>query len=102
MPKAEKRIFILILLFSLIRLLVAPFFGLGVDEAHYVLYAKYLDWSYLDHPPLMGWLHAPFLYIFGAHEFLASLPNILLFAATSYCGCVFIFRINQSIRHPKG
>jgi hypothetical protein len=98
MPKAEKRIFILILLFSLIRLMVAPFFGLGVDEAHYVLYAKYLDWSYLDHPPLVGWLHALFLYIFGASEFLARLPAILLFAATSYCCYVFILRITQSVR----
>jgi len=98
MPKAEKQIFILILLFSLIRLIVAPFFGLGVDEAHYVLYAKYLDWSYLDHPPLVGWLHVPLLYVFGANELLARLPAILLFATTSYCGYVFILRITQSIR----
>ncbi|MHB8139481.1 MAG: ArnT family glycosyltransferase [Smithellaceae bacterium] len=98
MPKAEKQIFILILVFSLIRLVVAPFFGLGVDEAHYVLYAKYLDWSYLDHPPLVGWLHAPFLYIFGTNEFLVRLPAVLLFAATSYCCYLFILRITKSIR----
>lgn len=98
MPKAEKQIFILILLFSLIRLIVAPFFGLGVDEAHYVLYARYLDWSYLDHPPLVGWLHAPFYYIFGTNEFLARLPAVLLFAATSYCCYVFILKVTQSVR----
>jgi hypothetical protein len=98
MPKAEKQIFILILLFSLIRLIVAPFFGLGVDEAHYVLYAKYLDWSYLDHPPLVGWLHAPFLYIFGTNEFLARLPAVLLFAATSYGCYLFILRITRSVQ----
>ncbi|MEE9911111.1 MAG: glycosyltransferase family 39 protein [Deltaproteobacteria bacterium] len=98
MPKAEKQIFILILIFSLIRLIVAPFFGLGVDEAHYVLYARYLDWSYLDHPPLVGWLHAPFYYIFGANEFLARLPAVLLFAATSWCCYLFILKITQSVR----
>jgi len=98
MPKAENRIFFLILVFSLIRLIAAPFFGLGVDEAHYVLYAKYLDWSYLDHPPLVGWLHAPFFYIFGTNEFLARLPAILLFAAASYCSYVFMLRITQSVR----
>ncbi len=43
MLKANKQIFFLIGFFTLIRLFVAPFFGLGVDEAHYVLYAKYLD-----------------------------------------------------------
>lgn len=98
MPRAEKQLFILIIVLFLIRLVVAPFFGLGVDEAHYVLYAKYLDWSYLDHPPLVGWLHAPFFYILGTNEYLARLPAILLFAATSYCCYVFIFNITQSAR----
>ncbi|MRR15815.1 MAG: phospholipid carrier-dependent glycosyltransferase [Deltaproteobacteria bacterium] len=96
MPRAEKQIFLLIIALFLIRLMVSPFFGLGVDEAHYILYAKYLDWSYLDHPPLVGWLHAPFFYIMGTNEFLARLPAILLFAATSYCCYLFIFRITQS------
>jgi len=98
MLKDEKKIFLLIAIFSLIRLAAAPFFGLGVDEAHYVLYAKYLDWSYLDHPPLVGWLHAPFLYLVGTNEFLARLPAILLFAATTYCCYVFMLRVTQSIR----
>lgn len=98
MPRAEKQLFILIIVLFLIRLVVSLFFGLGVDEAHYVLYAKYLDWSYLDHPPLVGWLHAPFYYIFGTNEFLARLPATLLFAGTSYCCYVFIFKITQSTR----
>ncbi|MCX5849088.1 MAG: glycosyltransferase family 39 protein [Deltaproteobacteria bacterium] len=98
MPKANKQIFFLIGFFTLIRLLVAPFFGLGVDEAHYVLYAKYLDLSYVDHPPLVGWVHAPILYIFGTNEFLARLPAILIFAAVSYCAYLFILRITQSVR----
>jgi len=85
MPKANKQILFLIGFLTLIRLVVAPLFGLGVDEAHYVLYAKYLDWSYVDHPPLVGWVHVPFLYLFGANEFLARLPAILIFAAASYC-----------------
>lgn len=32
--------------------------GLSVDEAHYALYGLYLDWSYFDHPPLVGWIQA--------------------------------------------
>ncbi|MGP8015292.1 MAG: glycosyltransferase family 39 protein, partial [Smithella sp.] len=98
MPKANKHIFFLIGFFTLIRLVAAPLFGLGVDEAHYVLYAKYLDWSYVDHPPLVGWVHAPLFYIFGTNEFLARLPAILIFAAASYCAYLFILRITQSIR----
>jgi 4-amino-4-deoxy-L-arabinose transferase-like glycosyltransferase len=98
MLKSNKQIFVLIGFFTLIRLFVAPLFGLGVDEAHYVLYAKYLDWSYLDHPPLVGWTHAPFFYIFGTNEFLARLPAILIFAAVSYCAYLFILKITQSVR----
>jgi len=30
--------------------------GLSVDEAHYALYGLHLDWSYFDHPPLVGWI----------------------------------------------
>ncbi|HXY54572.1 MAG TPA: glycosyltransferase family 39 protein [Nitrospirota bacterium] len=74
----------LIAAFTGVRLLVAPTFGLGTDEAHYVLYAKYLDLSYFDHPPLVGWTHALFYYTFGTNEFLARLPAILLFTVTSF------------------
>jgi len=98
MLKAENRIFFLILAFSVLRLAVAPFFGLGVDEAHYVLYAKYLDWSYLDHPPLVGWIHALFFYPLGTSEFLARLPAVLIFAITSFCCYKFMLRITQSVR----
>jgi len=98
MLKANKQILFLIVFFTLIRLFVAPLFGLGVDEAHYVLYAKYLDWSYLDHPPLVGWAHVPIFYSLGTSEFLARLPAIFIFAAVSYCAYLFILRITQSIR----
>ena len=33
--------------------------GLTGDEAHYALYGAHLDWSYYDHPPLVGWIQAP-------------------------------------------
>jgi 4-amino-4-deoxy-L-arabinose transferase-like glycosyltransferase len=32
--------------------------NLSVDEAHYALYGIYLDWSYFDHPPMVGWIQA--------------------------------------------
>ena len=98
MPRADKHIYLLIGMFTLIRLIVAPFFGLGVDEAHYILYAKYLDWGYFDHPPLVGWVHTSFLNFLGINEFIARLPASIIFAATSYCAYVFILRITSSIR----
>ena len=50
--------FALVLLILVLNLLVIDRFDLGVDEAHYALYGKHLDWSYFDHPPLVGWLQA--------------------------------------------
>jgi hypothetical protein len=98
MLKNKYKIYLLIASFTLIRIVVAPFFGLGVDEAHYVLYARYLDWSYVDHPPLVGWLHFPFFYFLGTNEFLARLPAIILFALTSYCAYIFMLRITESVK----
>lgn len=94
----KYQILLLIGFFTIIRLIVAPFFGLGVDEAHYALYAQYLDFSYVDHPPLVGWVHALIYYTLGTNEFLVRLPAILIFAATSYCAYLFMIHITQSAK----
>jgi len=80
----DTKIFYLILFFTLMRLFVAPTFGLGVDEAHYVLYGHYLDWSYVDHPPLIGWTQALFLHLFGDNILWARMPAILLMGLISW------------------
>ena len=98
MLKENREILLLIAFFSILRLAVAPFFGLGVDEAHYFLYARYLDLSYVDHPPLVGWVHALFYYPLGTSEFLVRLPAILLFAFTTYLLYRFILLLARSKR----
>lgn len=71
----------LIAAFSAIRLLVGSASGLSVDEAHYALYGLHLDWSYFDHPPLVGWLNALVLPFSESTLALRVLP-VSLFAAT--------------------
>ena len=39
------------------------------EEAYYWNYAKHLDWAYLDHPPLVGWLIYLGTAVFGDGEF---------------------------------
>lgn len=39
-----------------LRVLLSATLDLGVDEVYYTTYAKKLQWSYFDHPPLVGWL----------------------------------------------
>ncbi len=94
--KGHREVFLVIVFFTLLRLFVAPSFGLGVDEAHYVLYAIHLALSYVDHPPLVGWVHAPFFYLLGTNEFLARLPAIILFACTSLLAYRFTLAISAS------
>ncbi len=67
---------------TLLRLFAAKAVGLSVDEAHYALYGLHLDWSYFDHPPLIGWLQALVLQ-FGDSDFALRALPIFLFACTS-------------------
>lgn len=41
---------------AILRLAAASTTDLGIDEAYYIQYARYPDWAYFDHPPLVGWL----------------------------------------------
>lgn len=68
---------------ALLRLLFAGRVGLSVDEAHYALYGLYLDWSYFDHPPMIGWLQS-FALLFGDSDLVLRLLPILLFAFTGW------------------
>jgi len=72
-----------------LRLLLAPHVGLGVDEAHYILYALHLDLSYFDHPPLVGWVEYLSGKLFGYSEFSARFPAIIIGFITS----LFVYKL---------
>ncbi len=72
------RVFLAILTASsLLHLAVVGRAELSQDEGHYALYARFLDWSYYDHPPLVGWVQAAALR-FGDSELVLRLPAVLL------------------------
>jgi len=73
---------LLTLVVSLLHLLAAGCVPLSADEAHYALYGLRPDWSYFDHPPLVGWLQALVL-PFSQSEFALRLWPIGLSAATA-------------------
>lgn len=68
--------------FSLLHLLVIGIPELTNDEAQYALYGYYLDWSYFDHPPLVGWLNALVL-PFAESDFALRLWPVFLSALSS-------------------
>lgn len=63
---------VVLLITLLLHLLVMGGIDLGVDEAHYALYGLFPDWSYFDHPPLVGWLQAVVL-VFSDSDFALRL-----------------------------
>ncbi|EDZ62755.1 glycosyl transferase, family 39 [Sulfurimonas gotlandica GD1] len=81
---------------AILRLTLAPFVGLGVDEAHYVLYALNLDLSYFDHPPLVGWVQYIFTSIFSTSEFGARVAAIIIGFVTSIFIYKLIYDINKN------
>lgn len=82
----------LVLGVTALRLLVAGRVGLGTDEAHYALYGSRLDWSYFDHPPLVGWTSALFQQL-GSSELVLRLPAILIAAATA----ALVYRLARAL-----
>lgn len=67
--------------------------GLSVDEAHYALYAAHLDWSYFDHPPLVGWIQWP-LVALGAPTWCLRLVPELLWLATA----LLVYRLAERLQ----
>lgn len=53
--KAQK-IYILLVISFLVRLMLAGAIELGNDEVYYRIFGLFPDWSYFDHPPLTAWL----------------------------------------------
>jgi 4-amino-4-deoxy-L-arabinose transferase-like glycosyltransferase len=51
--------------------------GLSVDEAHYALYALHPALSYFDHPPLVGWVQMPFVWMGGTDWMMRVVPLVL-------------------------
>ncbi|MDR1474323.1 MAG: glycosyltransferase family 39 protein [Endomicrobium sp.] len=64
---------------TLLRLLIIGKIGLTIDEAHYWVYSKFLDLSYFDHPPLIGYIIKASTLLFGNNEFAVRFPTVLIF-----------------------
>lgn len=54
----------------------------SVDEAHYAYYAARLDWSYFDHPPLVGWAQWPLVAIRAPDGLIRLVPELLWLMAS--------------------
>lgn len=75
--------FALLGLYSVLALIHAWALPFSADEAHYALYGTFLDLSYFDHPPMVGWLQSIAL-SFSSSEFSLRVLPIMLSALSLY------------------
>ncbi|MEA5001199.1 MAG: glycosyltransferase family 39 protein [Endomicrobiaceae bacterium] len=80
----QKLFWILTSITTFIRLFIIGRIGITVDEAHYWVYSKFLDLSYYDHPPMIGYIVKIFTDIFGVNEFAVRFPSVIIFIFTSW------------------
>jgi len=89
---SAKASFWLVLVLSIWHLFLAGQVTLSVDEAHYALYGLKPDWSYFDHPPMVGWLNAVALQFGQSEMHLRTLP-VLFFALAN----IVLYRIARRL-----
>jgi hypothetical protein len=94
----NKRIFLLIVVCSLLRMVVAATLELGNDEVYYQAYAQQLQWNYFDHPPMVALLiRLSTLNLFLTHEFFIRLGPVICAAA----GTWLMFKIGSAIKNEQ-
>ncbi len=93
-----KRLLPFLLAFLFLKIGVAVYLELGVDEAYYYTYAKKLDWSYFDHPfmvGLMAWI-STFGLQWDSEFFLRLFPLIIGFFSP-----ILVFQIARRFGNQK-
>jgi hypothetical protein len=78
---------------ALIHLALGFSFELSVDEAHYLLYAKHMAWSYFDHPPLVGWIQWPLVSLDASTGVLRLVPELLWLIS-----CVLVYIVTSELQ----
>lgn len=67
-----------LVLFYLVRLVAIGWLQLTPDESYYWQWSKHLDWSYLDHPPLVAYIMALFTGLGRDHEFFVRIGGLAI------------------------
>jgi hypothetical protein len=75
--KLSRASWLLLALVCTVHGVMGASLGLSVDEAHYALYAAHPDWSYFDHPPLVGWVQWPLVALHAPTGVLRLIPEAL-------------------------
>src|SRR5215471_16632397 len=84
----KQKLFVLIIAFSVIRLVTAFTVQLGNDESYYWLFSQQLKWNYFDHPPMV----AVWIKLFSLN--LPQYPGFLRLGSVIACALSTLFIYN--------
>lgn len=87
----------LITALTLVRLFIIGHLGLFDDEAYYWDWSRHLSASYFDHPPLVAYLIAFFVWIGKTSEFFVRLGGVVLFTGSN----ILLFLIGKKLFDEK-
>ena len=77
----KKKVFWLIIILSVLRLVFAFWVELANDESYYWLYSQHLKWNYFDHPPMIAlWIR-----FFTLNLWLQHYPGFLRLGSVVSC-----------------
>jgi len=78
-----RNAWILILVFTLFRLLYSGTFELAPDETNYWQWSRHMAWGYHDQAPMIAWMIKLSTFLFGHTETAVRLPSVLAMAIAS-------------------
>lgn len=77
--KQHQKLVYVLLFFTVLKVVFSYEVELGTDEAHYAFYGYFLDLSYFDHPPLVGWIMwLSELLLGGMNLFSIRIPPVII------------------------
>ena len=99
MRSYSKKVFLLIIVFLVLRIVTGSVLELGNDESYYWLYSKHLQWNYFDHPPMIAlWLR-----IFTLNGLLFDYEIFLRLGSVVSCACStwFVYKAVAEIKSER-
>ncbi len=97
-PPILLSLIIILTLSLLLHVFSMASIDLLVEEAYYWNYAQHLDFSYLDHPPMVAVLIKLFTTVFGQHDFSVRLASFLCW----FLAMFFSYKLTSLIQRNAG
>jgi hypothetical protein len=96
--RIQSYLLLIIVLSLALHLLCMGKGSLLVEEAYYWNYSQHLDWSYLDHPPMVALLIKVFTSLLGTNEFSVRSSSLFCWFITA----LFSYKLCELIEHQSG